>query len=338
MIHRMALIAGIALTAPGAFAQSYLLTNLVSDTPGMAAQTDPNLINGWGMSRDSSSPWWVSDNGTGVTTVYSGTGSIIPLVVPIPRGAGQTGHGNPTGQAASGGKGFKGSPSFIFVTQDGTVSTWAGAATAANVVDHSAAGAAYLGVAIAPINNVNFLFVANFASGTIEVYDQNYNQVPSTFVDPMLPAGFSPFNVQLIGKHLIVTYAKPDSTKKNEIDGPGLGYVDVFDTNGTLVMRMKHGTYMNAPWGVAAAPSNFGKFSGALLISMAGNGWIGAFAPKTGKFLGWLSDATGYPLFADGIWGIEFGNGGQAGPKNTLYFAAGPSGGAHGLFGSVTAQ
>ncbi len=337
MNSRIALLTGLALTASSAFAQSYLLTNLVSDVPGMAAATDPNLVNGWGMSRDSSSPWWVSDNGTGVSTLYSGTGGVVGLVVPIPRGSGMAGVGNPTGQVSISGKGFAGAPLFAFVTQDGTISTWAGA-NATNVVDHSAAGAAYLGAAVAPVNGVDFLFVANFAAGTIEEYDHNYNQVPSTFVDPMLPAGFSPFNVQLIGKHLIVTYAKPDSTKKNEIDGPGLGYINVFDTSGNLLTRMKHGTYMNAPWGVAMAPSTFGKFSGKLLVSMAGNGWIGAFSPTTGRFLGWLSGATGYPVFADGIWGIGFGNGGQAGPTNTLYFAAGPSGGTHGLFGSVTAQ
>ena len=332
-----------ALTSAPA-AASYIQTNLVSDVSGLAAFTDPNLVNPWGLSSSSTSPWWLSDNGTGVSTLYNGnTGQPASLVVTIPSPAGSPAgtKSTPTGQVFNGSSGFEiqpGAPArFLFVTQDGTLSGWNPAANLTSAVlkvDNSASGAAYTGLALSG----NFLYVANFSGGRIDVFDTTF--APTTlaggFTDPNLPAGYVPFNIQNLGGELYVTYAQVDSNG-DEITGAGLGIVDVFDADGNLLRRVATGGALNAPWGLALAPSDFGEFSGDLLVGNFGDGLINALDPVTGQLLGQVADGLNNPIAIDGLWGIGFGNDGNAGRHNVLFFAAGIERETHGLFGSIAA-
>lgn len=303
-------------------AQFYQKTNLVSDVAGLASHTDSHLVNPWGLSVTPSGPWWVSDEGTGVSTLYNADGSIVPLVVTIPPASG-TGKGTPTGTV------YQPVPGrFVFVTEDGTISSWMGGSAAAIQVNNSAT-ATYLGCTLAARKGATLLYVAN-ARGGIEAYDLNFKPVDlgsSAFVDPSLPAGFTPYNVQLAGARIYVTY-----------NGPGNGFVDAYDVNGNLKLRLESGTFLSAPWGVALAPGNFGAFSNLLLIGNVGSGRIAVFNEKTGKFAGFVESAAKTPIKAPGMWALAFGNGGAAGPANTLFFTAGIRGYAHGLFGSITAK
>jgi uncharacterized protein (TIGR03118 family) len=334
--------------------QHYTQTNLVSDMPGMAAATDPNLVNAWGMSRGSTSPWWVSDNGTGLATLYSGTGSAVSLVVTIPGNAsGVT--GTPSGQVFNGTTDFNlvtGQPAkFIFVTEDGTVSGWnPNVKKTAAVLKWSSKGASvFKGIAMATVGNpqgtsTNYLYIADFRRNRILVLDTNFHPVTfgdndddDNFVDESLPAGFAPFNIQNIGGQLYVAFAMQDSQKHDEIDGPGLGYVDVFSTTGHWLRRLQHNNYMNGPWGMTQAPSDFGVFSHDILVGQFGSGNIMAFDPVTGGFRGRLAGTNNKAIAIDGLWGIGFGNDSAAGPATTLYFTAGPQQESHGLFGTLTA-
>ena len=321
------------------FAQHYQQTNLVSDVPGLAARTDPHLVNAWGLARSSGSPWWVADNGTGVSTLYTGTGAIVPLVVTVPVPPGGTPPSTPTGAV------FNATPAdfhgdrFIFVTEDGTISGWSGG-TNAVLRKNNAGSAIYKGVTIAQINGVNFLYAANFFSGAVEVFDTNYmpftNLGSSAFTDPKLPAGFAPFNVQNINGSVFVTFAKQGEGNEDEVDGPGLGYVDAFDSSGNLLMRLKSGRWMNAPWGVVLAPDDFGEPGGRLLVGQFGSGEIASFDPENGNFHGLLRGPHGQPLSIDGLWALSFGNDAGAGSSKTLFFTAGIDGEEHGLFGTIT--
>lgn len=333
------------VSAPAA--ASYIQTNLVSDLSGLAAFTDPNLVNPWGLSAGTTTAWWVSDNGTGVSTLYNGSSGQpfpqpTPLVVTIPPAPGSPPGtiSTPTGQVFNGSADFElqpGAPArFLFATQDGTIAGWNPAAnpTSALVkVDNSASAASYTGLALAG----SFLYAANFAQGRIDVFDSSFaaTTLPGGFTDPNLPAGYSPFNIQNLGGQLYVTYAQ--IANGDEVKGAGLGFVDVFDTNGSLVRRLATGGTLNAPWGLALAPSDFGEFSNALLVGNFGDGLINAFNPATGLLLGHLADALNSPIAIDGLWGIGFGNDGNAGPHNALFFTAGIKDEAHGLFGSLTA-
>ena len=342
----------LATTLAAQSTQHYKQTNLVSDLPGMAAVTDPNLVNPWGMSRSSGSPWWVSDNGPGVSTLYTGAGSPVPLVVTIPpaeSGGGNT--GTPTGQVFNGTSDFQltpGNPArFIFVTEDGTVSGWNPAVQPATAVikvnTHSAS--VFKGVALAAAAtqsgaSANFLYVADFRKGRVNVYDANFHRVfmdDDAFRDEGLPEGYAPFNVQNIGGNLYVAFAQQDSQKHDEVDGAGLGYVDVFSTGGRLLHRFEHGQFLNAPWGITQAPSDFGAYSHDILVGQFGSGQILVFDPVTGRFKGTLNDAAGMPIVIDGLWDIAFGGGTTSGPSNTLFFTAGLDGEQHGLFGTITA-
>lgn len=329
---------GIALwLSTNIFAQHYQQTNLVSDVPGLAAVTDPNLVNAWGLARSATSPWWVADNGTGLSTLYNGAGSIIPLVVTIPVPPGGTPPSTPTGIVFNGSADFQGAR-FIFVTEDGTISGWSGGTSAVLKVNN-AGSAIYKGVAIAQSNGANFLYAANFHAGTIEVYDRNYMPVTlpaGAFSDPRIPSGFAPFNIQNIEGRLFVAYAKQDEDREDEEAGPGLGYVDEFDADGNLLLRLKKGRWMNAPWGMVLTPSDFGKLSNRLLVGQFGSGEIASFDPVTGNFQGLLRGVHGQPLTIEGLWALSFGNGATAGPTNTLYFTAGIDDEAHGLFGTIT--
>lgn len=329
--------------------QHYKQTNLISDIPGMAATTDANLVNPWGISRSSGSPWWVSDNGPGLATLFSGTGSAVPLVVTIP--AADSGTGTPTGQLFNGSQDFQLAPGkpalFLFATEDGTVSGWNpgvnGTSAMIKVNTHSAS--VFKGVAVASIDDphmgsTNYLYVADFRKGRVNVYDTNFKRISmddGAFRDERVPHGFAPFNVQNIGGNLYVAFAKQDSAKHDEVDGAGLGYVDVFSPTGRLLHRLEWGKWFNAPWGVAQAPSDFGIYSHDILVGQFGSGHILVFNPVTGEFKGLLQDAGNAPITIDGLWGIAFASGGTSGSATTLYFAAGLNDEQDGLVGTITA-
>ncbi len=342
----------LSALAPRAHAASqYVQHNLVSDVPGIADQTDPNLVNPWGISMSSTSPFWISNNHAGIAAVYNGQGQPAPagspLRVRIPVPSGGTSPAAPTGQVFNDTIGFNvaGKPaSFIFATEDGTISGWNPSADPANsivLVDNSASGAVYKGLAVANTSNGPMLYAANFDSATIDVFDANLSPVTSTgaFSDPNLPAGFAPFNVQRIGRKLYVTYAMQDNARHDDVAGPGNGLINVFDFYGNLLGRLISKGPLNSPWGLALAPGNFGDFSNALLVGNFGDGTISGFDPCSGEYLGTLQDASGTIIAIPGLWGLSFGNGRGAGDATTLYFTAGIPGPAniedHGLFGSI---
>ncbi|MGH9343532.1 MAG: TIGR03118 family protein [Terriglobia bacterium] len=313
------------------FSDSLYQTNLVSDISGLALNTDAHLKDAWGMSFSATSPIWVSDRASGVATVYSGSGTIEPLVVTVPPGTAQTG---PTGQVFAGPATsftLNGGPAaFIFDTLGGTVDAWAGGTTATVVA--TTAGARYEGLALAN----NTLFAANFVSGGgINMFNSSYAST-GNFNDPNIPSGYAPYNVQSINGKLYVEYAKvnPNSAIPIAPSGAG-GYVDVFDTNGHLLQRLIANGPLDAPWGVALAPDGFGSFGGDLLIGNFGNGEINAFDPTTGNWLGTLTGTSGQPFVDSGLWAIAFGN--SSANANALYFTAGINSGNDGLFGNIQA-
>lgn len=314
---------------------NYQQTNLISDLPGVAAHQDVNLVNPWGIAMSGSSPFWISDNGTGKASVVTGTGGSLPLVVNVPAPGG--GGAAVTGQVANGSTSFNGDR-FLFASEDGTIAGWRGAlgSTAETLVDNSGSGASYKGLAIGNVGPSTYLYAANFASGHVDV-------VPGTgapalsgmFTDPSLPSGYAPFNVQNLGGALYVTYAKTGGEGGDEVDGAGLGVVDKFDLSGNFVQRISAGGVLNAPWGVAIVPAGFGKFEGDLLVGNFGDGRINVFDPA-GTLLGPLTDSQGNPIAIDGLWGLAFGNGANGSKASWLYFTAGLNDEANGLFGRLT--
>ena len=339
-------LVAVLCASTAALAQGYSQTNLVSDTPGMAALTDPNLVNAWGIVAGPSTPFWISDNGTGLSTLYKGDGTIIPLVVTVPPPAGGSGPSTPTGIAFNAttdfvvtGSGGTGPALFLFATEDGTISGWNSTADHTNAiltVDNSKLGAVYKGLALGTTKDGNFLYTTNFHDGSVEMYDANF-QLVKTFTDTSVARGYAPFGIANIGGKLYVTFAKQDEDKHDDAPGAGHGYVDIFDLNGNLKQRLIVHGKLDSPWGVVWAAGNFGPFSHTLLVGNFGNGRINSFDPKTGAFLGTLRTPKGKPVWIDGLWGLSFGNDGAAGPSNVLYFTAGPSDEAHGLFGMLTA-
>jgi uncharacterized protein (TIGR03118 family) len=379
-----------------------LQTNLVSDLPGVAAVLDPHLVNPWGISESSGSPFWLSDNNAGVSTLYSVPGanntpvSINSLVVSIPAPGDPLGaSGTPTGTVFNldGGPtgGFKvtgvsrtGQPAsaaavFLFVTEDGTIVGWnpgvnpigfdsAKAGTYGIIaVDNSGnnftepnpgkqTGAVYKGLAIATSatpgtaifssdpNTTAVLYAANFRSGQVEVYDTNFKAVPlpaGAFSDQTLPGDYAPFNVQVLGGKVYVTYAKQNADKHDDVAGHNHGFVDVFNLDGSPGLpdgtaRLVTRDHLDSPWGLAVAPPTFGSLAGDLLVGNFGSGLIDAFDPMTGNFLGQLTDADGEPIQIDGLWALRVGNGRAGGDANTVYFTAGLFEETHGLFGSLT--
>ena len=317
---------------------SFAQTNLVSDIPGLAATTDPNLVNPWGVSFSPTSPFWVSDNGTGLATLYNGAGVKQPLEVSIPDIGGTSA---PTGQVFNPDPGNFGGSHFIFATEGGTIASWSGGTTAVLTVDNSGAGAVYKGLAIGTSGGNSYLYATDFHNGAINVFDRNFIKVAlgGSFTDPSLPAGYAPFNIQNIGGQLYVTYAVQDAAKHDDVSGAGNGIVDVFDTNGNFIQRLISGSSLNSPWGMAIAPSGFGSFGGDLLVGNFGDGTINAFDPSTGSLLGQLDGSNGMPLINLGLWDLTFGNGGSGGNTSDLYFTAGIPGPDnvedHGLFGSI---
>jgi len=332
------LIMRVGAAEPG---NSYLVQNLVSDGSIAAAHIDPLLINAWGIAASSTSPWWVADNETKVSTLYDAAGSARPLIVQVP--------GGPTGIVSYGGTGFvvstatvSGPARFIFAAEDGTISAWSPTVsqTQSSVVVPNASapahGAIYKGLAIAPTPTDGFLYAADFHNNRVDVFDSSFHPSPSAgFVDPGLPAGFAPFGIQMISGRIFVAYAKQDEDAEDEVAGDGFGFVSAFNPDGTFVARVASRDALNAPWGMALAPANFGRFSGDLLVGNFGDGRINAFDPTTFEPKGHLKDTNGKAIVIDGLWGIGFGNNGAAGPVNALYFAAGPHDESAGLFGRI---
>jgi uncharacterized protein (TIGR03118 family) len=316
-------------------------TNLVSNIPGLAKLTDPDLVNAWGISFSPMSPFWISDNGTGRTTLYSVPSSGPPvkqaLVVTIPGAGGAT--SAPTGQVFNGGPAFGGAL-FLFDSEDGEISSWNGSNGTTAVVQRDFGSAAvYKGLAISdPGTSDAVLYATNFRAGTIEVYDPSFAH-PSllgSFTDPNLPQGYAPFNDKVIDGELYVTYAKQDAEKHDDEAGAGNGFVDIFNLDGTLKERLISQGALDSPWGLEIAPASFGSFAGDLLVGNFGNGMINAFNATTGAFVGTLDGADGSPLVIDGLWGLTIGNGSAAGGSlDTLFFTAGPNGEMDGLFGSL---
>jgi uncharacterized protein (TIGR03118 family) len=326
----------------------YSVHNLVSDTLP-AAHKDSDLVNAWGIAFNPTAVVWVADNGTGVSTLYDGAGVKQSLVVTIPPATGAAPPSNPTGIVFSGGSDFvvrqgaaSGPARFIFATEDGTIAGWApnvDATHAILAVPLSATGAIYKGLALAGNGGAHFLYAADFHNGRIDVFDSTFHPatLPGGFVDLALPRGYAPFNVQNILGNLYVTYAKQDADRHDEIAGPGFGFVDVFDANGNLIRRVASRGRLNAPWGVALAPADFGRFSNTLLVGNFGDGRISAFDLKTGEFRGQLRTADNRALAIDGLWGLAFGNGVAGQPANALFFTAGPDEEKHGLYGRIDA-
>ena len=324
---------------------AYVVHNLASDLPGTADFTDSNLVNPWGIAFSGASPFWVSDNRTGLSTLYNSSGTPLTLVVSIPPQTGGSAPTKPTGIVFNSSTNFVVASNavarFIFVTEGGTIAGWNSGSSAVVKVDNSAVGAVYKGLAIGGSGGSNYLYAANFHTGAIEVYDGNYKPtvLAGSFTDPTVPAGFAPFNIQNLGGQLYVAYAKQDTLKTNDVPGAGNGYVSIFSTSGNLVKSLVAGGVLDSPWGLAIASADFGAFSGALLVGNFGDGLIHAFDSQ-GTSLGALKDLSGNPISILGLWGLIVGNGGNGGDNHTLYFTAGvPGSGAiqsHGLFGSIS--
>jgi len=302
--------------------------NLVSDIPGLAANTDANLKNPWGITSGPTTPFWVSNNVTGVESLYNGAGTPQSLVVTVPQG-------RPTGTTFNGTSDFAlssgGASRFIFASLNGSITAWNPSQGTTALVEAQRPGA-YTGLTLGNNGTANLLYAANFATGAIDVYNGSFapTTVAGGFVDPNLPAGYSPFNIENIGGNLLVAYAQP--LPGGAVFGDGLGIVDIFNPNGFLQQRLITGGALNAPWGFALAPASFGSFANALLVGNFGNGRINAFNALTGSFLGTLTDASGNPIANDHLWGLRFGNGGD---PDTLYFAAGINNEVNGLLGSI---
>jgi uncharacterized protein (TIGR03118 family) len=371
MYRGLAIAAALAVSAGSlAFAQNYTQVNLVANTAGVAPVTDPNLVDPWGISRGTGSPWWVADTGTGLSTLYNGAGAASSLVVTIPPSvAGKT--GNPTGTIYNGsttdfllGPGFP--ASFLFDSIDGSISGWNSkfglkkgqsppnpdAVTVYKATD----GSGYTGLTAATIGGKTYLYAANYFKGRVDVFNSSFKPVtlppvsngdtfnPGTeapFFDALLPAGYSPFNVQAVGNVVVVAYALADFG-----NGAGTGYVDVYTSAGELLTRLQHGSWFNAPWGVALAPNDFGTYSHELLIGEFGGGTIDAFDLFTGVHRGQVLNAAGKPIVIEGLWALSAGNGASAEsydppatgvqPAAEIYFTAGPNEGKDGLLGYLT--
>jgi uncharacterized protein (TIGR03118 family) len=356
----MVAFAGAGLWATSvvpASATEFQQTNLVSDVLGKAKTFDPNVVNAWGISEGNASfptPFWISDNGTGLTSVYSVPDATLHLTVTIPPATGAT-TSAPTGQVFNDTSGFDlknggGKALFLFTSEDGAISGWnmAAGTTAVRMVDNGNTdplkNSVYKGLAISDENG-GTLFATNFRFGRIDAFDSNFDPTlngPTDFVDPSIPKGFAPFNDQVINGELYVTYAKQDAARHDDVAGAGNGFVDIFNLDGSLDKRLISNGALDSPWGLAVAPMSWGSLGGDLLVGNFGDGKINIY--KDGVWVGALDGTDGNPLMIEGLWGLSFGSGFDGGGSpNILYFTAGPSFGdpagveSHGLFGSLTA-
>jgi uncharacterized protein (TIGR03118 family) len=389
ILHRLlALAVFISTTAlsvmaadPGrGFVETDLVANVatLTDANGVvhqAAHVDPNLVNPWGVGENAASPFWVSDNNAGKSTLYITDGTPQSLVVSIPAPGDPTGSsGTPTGLVfnIAGGLGaFKisgvsatGAPitapaTFLFSTEDGTILGWNPAVNPPGIqptvpsthaiiaVDNSAnpsaeQGAVYKGLAITNVNGVARLYATNFRSGTIEEFGGDFKPDPTlasnAFTDSSLPDGYAPFNIVSLGDRMFVTYAIQDDQKHDDVAGESHGIVNTFDVTGGSQQRFAQHGQLNSPWGVAVAPASFGDIAGDILIGNFGNGHINIFDLGTGEFIGKLRDPQNKAIVIDGLWTLRVGNGGRGGDANKIYFTAGPNGESDGLFGSISPQ
>lgn len=323
-----------ALPAAAAAQRAYISTALTSDLDGLGNHQDVLLVNPWGIAFNPDGFVWVADNGTGMSTLYDGDGQPQDLQVTIPGGS-------PTGIVFNWTSDFELAPGmpalFIFATQNGIIAGWNPDVDLENAIVMAQTGGVYTGLTLAGDGTQHVLLATDFAGGKVDAFDTNMQPLHPAggFVDPNLEAGYSPFNVQAVLGSVVVTYAQGE--KGEEVTGPGLGIVDVFGADGTLVKRVAAHGELNAPWGVALAPSDFGTHRGELLIGNFGDGRILAFDPHSGEFAGVLRDAAGDPLVMDGLWGMAFGNGIQHQPTHSLFFAAGIGDEEHGVYGSISA-
>ncbi len=344
-------------------ATAFSLTKLVADTAGgTAANTDTNLVNPWGLSIPAgTAPAWVANNHSETSTLYDGNGKpqphAAPLVVSFPAGGGGTTF-DPTGivsnasttdfMVTSAGK--SGAAKFLFDGEGGMIAGWNPTvdATHAIAMYTDAGGAVYKGLAVAQNAGKSFLYATDFHNGKVDVFNSTFARQTSsatafTFADPAIPAGYAPFGIQAIANgaagatQIYVTYAKQQAPDNHDnANGAGLGYVDIYDTNGKLIKQLvAAGGALNAPWGLALAPSDFGTLSGALLVGNFGDGIINAYDAAAGTLIGTVKDSTGKALAAPGLWGIAFGNDAKNQPHNTLFFAAGPNEEANGSYGRI---
>jgi uncharacterized protein (TIGR03118 family) len=352
-------LAASASASSSIASRAYQQTNLVSDIPGLALHTDPNLRNSWGTSTGPGLPIWVSDNATGAATLYDGQGNSQPgpgnqqlaVSIPAPPSAGPGAVGAPDGTVfnptpdgfAVSENGVSAPARFLFATEDGTIAGWNPAVDpthAVIAVDRSTVtdqagdhGAVYKGLALVSTPAGKFLYATNFRFGTIEVFDSNFHLVNS-FTDPTVPAGFAPFGIHNIGGNLYVTFAKQNAAKFDDDAGPGHGFVDVFAPDGNLLQRLASQGRLDSPWGVTLAPATFGAFGGDILVGNFGDGRINAFNPTTGQFLGQLRTHGG-PITISGLWGLRFPAGSLNVTPNALYFTAGLNHEADGLLGDI---
>jgi uncharacterized protein (TIGR03118 family) len=346
-ILSLALVAAAPLPAAPT-SDRFTMTPLVSNQPGVAPTTDANLVNAWGLARAGTSPWWVSDNGLDRTTIYNAAG-VLQMIGNHPF---QDVPGAPTGAVFSGIAGqfqigttvnplVLGTSNFIFGGEDGIISAWRGGSTAAlQTPAAGAAGAVFKGLAISNGAAGPRLYATDFHNGTVDVFDGGWNMVndPGAFEDPNLPGGYGPFGIQTIGGRVFVTYAQQDADAHDDVPGQGRGIVDAYDLTGNFLGRVADHGQLNSPWGLAQAPADFGPFGGDLLVGNFGDGQINAFEElPNGHFAprGTLRNPDGQKLTIDGLWALEFGNGGANGTPNDLFFTAGPNGESDGLFGKI---
>jgi len=363
-------VAAIAVPPP-ARADTVQGTKLTSDLPGDAHFLDPSLIDPIGITSSAGSPNWVADSGSGVSTLYNGLGNPVPLpaplVVSIPApGATLTPSGSPTGDVfdiqlatgafpisgvATNGKSITASSIFLFATTQGTIAGWNPAVNPSGfdpskagtyaITGGSSPGAVYRGLAIATdASSTTRLYATNFKNGTIDVFGTDFKPLslpPGSFVDPTLPAGFAPFNIQTLGGSLFVTYAQQDASQFNAVAGAGKGFIDVYNLDGTLQRRLVSQGPLDAPYGLALAPLSFGAHAGDLLVANHGDGRIYVFDPITGGLLDTFEDTLFRPISVDGLWSLRVGNGGNGGSPDEVFFTAGLNGGMDGLYGDFLA-
>lgn len=345
----------------GHHASFYRQTNLISDIAGVALNTDPNLVNPWGIAVNPHGPIWIADNGTGLSSVVDNNGNPLPseaspLVVTIapPAGSPADATAAPTGTVFNGSNSFvvmegnkSGPARFLFATEDGTVSGWNPSVDQTNSVlgfdnSNAPAGAVYKGLALGHNAHGDHIYLTNFHTGMVDVLDSGFHLVstPGGFTDSSVPAGYAPFGIQNVGGRLFVTYAKQNVARHDDVGGPGSGYIDVFDTDGHLLQRFASQGALNSPWGMAVAPRNFGQFGGSLLVGNFGDGRINAYNLNSGAWLGALMDFRNRPIAIDGLWGLAFGvqtNARDHDDPAPLIFTAGIAHEAHGLFGKIEA-
>ena len=315
----------------------FQVTNLIADRPGIARTTDPDLVNPWGLSSAPGGPLWTANNGTGTSTVYDPNSfAKLGLTVWIPGANG--GLGSPTGTVFTSGSGASfpvtqngvtGHSIFLFDTEDGTISGWAptvNANYAIIAVNDSSTGAVFKGMTLVPVQHSQNLFAADFVNNRVDMFNGQFQAIGS-FTDASLPTGYAPFNVQTLNGQVYVAFAKRGDGH-DEVDGHGLGYIDIYNTHGQFVHRLVAKGPLNAPWGLAIAPASFGEFAGALLVGNFGSGVIVAFNPTTGAYLGQLSD-HGKPIVIPGLWALA------QGPDGEVIFSSGPNGEANGLIGAI---